>query len=1570
MTEDTPLLEFDAKDAAEAAPFLEDVVSRANTALSPKDAARLAIQGTLAMKHYAPDAVIDGGPEADQVFNSIVGRDYGGEDFRAQVGNSKVGAQNKQFEDMLFRAIDGGDTPTATAMVEALKTPPKVDKFALEKGAVNQLQNDGLKDDTQTEVTALSPPEQDDAVNEFHAKQAILQNMLAKYSDRFEDATLAEKVLSWAAFMVPLNVVESEVDILKGGQKVLTGQSISEQKRTLWALPMDQFEASIETWMDEMEKSGVVSGKNDLLNMIAVTNMLEFDPTYENQHTALSFLEASGLAGIGKVAKAQNLVKLYNAMKNPLQFMKGLNRTGAAEEALKAMYVSKSKATDAQVLRSSSAMEAAIRADNVTDIVLPSTVSRNPDPGVGMAGDVMLMDDIQKQAIADVTSNLGVSRMSPEEAQAAFEAAKKDVTDIFRNSHIADVKNLGEDPKTGLWNMEISLGKAKGTGGYATEQAATQGAAKRGLQGYGVKVEQDTSGQWFVKVKQPIPEKGWLSPIDESAIGTSSTIVANVLNPLSWLPKVFAEKSLVSAFKSDRVNKTVVTLFNKNIRTLSATEDQALQQVLRYGETASESGKGKWFDYDELTDVYLRQHGRYPSKKERIAYNSFKNLNDLDYELLNTAEYVKHARLGYQQVQNSKLGINQKGKLMSRLPEDSATSIFNVSGNEYFVRHGNEMSDARLMELIEKEGYRIVMLKEPVLIGQNDFPIKVLIGKPKDLQMGALDPIQVPYMPGGHRGYKGKLFAKQARIEEKSFNGKTYNIKHDPVTHSVFESRKDALKYQKDFEEARKAVLDYKKLPEGSDPTSVNEALRKISIQNIEEWNTLAKEGAVVENYPLEILDDRVSPSAYTEALGDLLDVSNPAEIMGSEATWLMQRNKGYLGRKGDRMVLPDGTQAPVLSPFEMQQKAVRHAIEMGTWGSYKVEAIERWVEGAKRAGIIDPQLLTVGRDPYMIFDKAAYVDNRSEVAQKFEATRVALRRMLGQKTRLDHEIETKHRGLADMVEKMTGGKVTYTQSLEVSQKNWLGASKGLVFDAYLGLASPGQLFVQATSAVGLAAMKKNPAYLGKGLALQWGRLVHPDNVDKIAAMAKVHGMQPAEFKAMLKAFNDSGFGDVEYTSAMLEGATPGLSSIEEGMNAAQPGVLKNLGKEFGKGFNNIRRGGRYFFYAANRFNRSTAFSIAWDEFRTNFPNIDPSSTAGMGKIMDRASALDMDMNKATATALQKGVLGNMTQFNQYSQNLLTNVIGDLPGMGGKSRWSKEDRRRYAIGQMVMWGSASVPAGQATMNAILEHYEDKTGIKVPQTVRKGLQTGVVDAAVYALTDGEMDTAFGARVGPGTGWQRYYGDVMTEKPLMETIAGPSGEFGHRLVDTVIKDVAFLTNSAVSGELNPSRTFSALMDLAKLTKTGSDIATAKLIYEKGILLSRTGKVQDHVSKLQALAQMLGLPSGTVNDASIMYKRVTDQKEHIKGLADLITKNMRTALINSEDQGLAAEMNARNEALYAFEDPNVKYEVQKMVAKNLQQSTMYQSMTESDIKMNGETPINRALGERMENKYEEQQ
>lgn len=1051
----------------------------------------------------------------------------------------------------------------------------------------------------------------------------------------------------------------------------------------------------------------------------------------------------------------------------------------------------------------------------------------------------------------------------------------------------------------GVIQLHFHLGKKAGSGGYMNQKVAELAAVRRGFSLRDVSVIESNS-QWFIRLTHNVPETGVAHPVLEAPdMPNVNTFTQWWKNPQNSIPSMMNDARLTSTLERGNIESNVYQPLQSVIDKMSSSQVRRVTNIITQGQA-----ERKWYNLDEFVVKYENQHKRLPTDKEIAGYYAFKEMNDANESLLSNYLYVDNVRKGYVtgSVTNppTKFSLPHQNMRQIDKPDMAKTIIYDVE-NDTFSHPGTTLTDAARHEELktryESGNYRVFELQQHVM--RDGDPVKYVMVHKRSSTIGPLEHRQRRYTPGGVAENRDKWMVKQS--VRGAFKGTDTTYALDPLVHISDRLFTRATEWAKPMEEARLAFNGEGKYAAAT-ALERRAVVESSGVESWEKWEQLVKNGGIRSDTPFEVLWDRQLPSDMDRLRADTHDWT-PKDTSGA-SQYFLSNGDYYWQTPKEKLLDSQGAATRVLDPMKSVSRAANNAMSTTAFADYNRKVIEEWARVADP--FIEERSIGFNHDPYNVFFNGdfntALLDKNHKLYGQLEGQRLIHRRFLNMKTEKMSLRDLANRKIIAMVEgKGKLGDKIATVVYDMRSKNPVDAIQGFVFDSYLGFYDPGQFFVQAQTA--LAAITVHPLHGAKSSAMLLPMthmlLNYSDSLlDMYAKSLKfIHGLPVDEFKAMVKNLRASGWMKVQGSLLQLDHLTNRVG-----------------GSTLGRGYSTLRQGGRYLFNAAERFNRLTAYQIAWNVAKKESPELHFSTAEFHSKVRMLTDDLTMNMTFASKAGWQKGLAGVPTKFMAYQAHMLENLLPKT--FGGNPRLSGMQKTRLGVGQLLLYGTGGAGALNLT-NYIMDSYETATGSKITPEMHRKVTKGFMDTLInswsggpgfwgdhdMAKNPGVLETDASQRIGVGAGiaqWMQKMssGDLAS---ALDVLGGPTGTEGTNMARAISRMAQYFRSEQVTKltsedwKLLSYDMFSSLKGVSRATK-------AYTIWKAGYLTDpKTGAPFVEAGEMDHWAAFLGIPLSKETEYWSDVNMLNTRKDIVRDYANQLVYRRRQAFKALEEEGV---------------------------------------------------------------------
>jgi hypothetical protein len=532
---------------------------------------------------------------------------------------------------------------------------------------------------------------------------------------------------------------------------------------------------------------------------------------------------------------------------------------------------------------------------------------------------------------------------------------------------------------------------------------------------------------------------------------------------------------------------------------------------------------------------------------------------------------------------------------------------------------------------------------------------------------------------------------------------------------------------------------------------------------------------------------------------------------------------------RGDNVLMGYGGQkVPTIDPFEAIQRSTMSSVARQTEMAYETRSILRLFRTALEKELIPDENIALIRN-MSLRQKANNMKilTSSEEGRKLEIERKKIIVRLEKQRMFDNAYHRAKDGLAnalwDKGWKKTAGKIDALSADPVA------GTRGIVFDAYLGLGAIDQFYVQASQIINVMAMAdKALGVQAAGLAPYFRKTLMNGHQGPTEAMARLSsgflGIKPEQFLAMIDTFKKSGKSYVNASVADL-GEDSG-------------------GKVF---FDKVRKVGRIPYSEGELMSRITAHIASSLEYLKKYgPEANLSSQHAQRWTMHQSDLLTNGMSSTSRHPMEQ-IPG--FQFMSYTMRMAEWYFAGIAG--GKRVLSTKQKFRLATFQLGMFGSAAVPG----LSLVIDEYNRNYNVNMSEADFYQLRFGLIDNVIRYATG--VETELGRRLAWGEGLFQTITDLQ-DKPIGEALMGPSAAFGGTVLDSVVRlqnNLKYVGTSTLPKDI---------VNVFRSIKSVNMAYNAWMAFRHEIYRSRKGDVLlDDVSTGEAIALALGVPLHRINE-----------------------------------------------------------------------------------------------------------
>lgn len=864
--------------------------------------------------------------------------------------------------------------------------------------------------------------------------------------------------------------------------------------------------------------------------------------------------------------------------------------------------------------------------------------------------------------------------------------------------------NVTKEPISNTHFIDVNFGNGKGTL-FTSPQEAIQWANWNGLKG---SITEQQGVGFYLTVTKPINETDDVvrAGLIETTLNSPDGFLRSFL---SWLRTPEDTMSLSERANRKSVTygpSNLLKLAQEEAREISQLMRGSRFGRLEYtdnaGNTIKISKKQAWNDWErvvraarnledpavpgqkgyffknpaELDAFYLLHLKRLPTMPETEAYFAYKRFNEMDRILRNIAVYRNKTRVGSENHQV--LGLDKDGNMIGAKPFDGVIRKDLPGGKDTILVVDGYASEAKPWHLGSIPPKTLEKLKKDIKEGRlkvieifdpearpfsgfgnvTDERIRYVVTN--NVQTKPLSWDQVPRRGGGHFEYEYDNYIKQARIRVERL-GKSVRHWYEGDTVVMPVSLRSmgadvATKLNEARELLRKGDVDGAK-------TSLQTNLPAIEWKEFEGW---FKPGRDPEGNKIPPRLDLREPFQVISKNKNIVDTDKEAlearypktfENGTKEGSLARQYQVGYTAPRDayELMTLNDvGSRgnplykyepAKLVDPIPAMHKALGKIVNSLYMDDYKISAVERWLQEAKR--YLKAEDTEIKYAPFWHFNnvdwKAGARSENPDIIAKLEAKRFQIQQLVGTPSTTDAFLHAMSQKIADSMYTNLGPKGMIVEPAWMLSKlrDPVKFFRTVTYHTAIGLFSVPQLLTQMQTHFTIQAIA-GPRYAVPGASA--AQMYHFASINKNPAILKaiddkisaIHlpgtaYWRPGEFTEATNLMERSGFHNVGGEYVNLD-------------NALTPKAVTN-------GWDEFLDAGTFFFKQGEKNVRYAAFYTAYKEFRAKNPT-GRITDADRQFILDRADLLNINMSRASASVLNSGALSLTTQFLTYQIRL------------------------------------------------------------------------------------------------------------------------------------------------------------------------------------------------------------------------------------------------------------------------------------------------------------------------------
>ncbi|MGD9682611.1 MAG: hypothetical protein AB7W16_15595 [Candidatus Obscuribacterales bacterium] len=1322
----------------------------------------------------------------------------------------------------------------------------------------NEILDDAMAENPEAAMEVLSRAE----VAAFKSNYA--QTALDSVAKEAEDRSFFSKVWDFSERIVPFvewyqKHGQIESDFVSS---ILPGSNLVEQYAYLWGLSdPTEFQTTFDTVVADLRSRNLDVAQSWIEGFFSYGNS---DQAFDN---LFAIADVAGLAPVKTLAGAMKGV-IRGAVKNPTRLQSVTAEIGKNAEAATAQVVG-----DIQVGSLFGDIPKAKDLENSIPSIAQPDKLLSGSQNVPQAAYLRLKDslyqraDLARRFLTDVNQ---VDRLSPEELLKYKDILLREYTQINPNisKNIIDVSIDDAADLGNVYNAKIIFGKRDGTLFESEKQARLY--FSRHIGGSDFTVEQVGEG-FRVVVKKAVDE----TKLGEISLETLQQTPENIASTFGGLVRsadylvsnqnVLARSVVTTS--TERLN-ILMTEMAQPLNALSKKEWAELEDIM-----VTNRQKIQYHEnYGQFEDAFFDRFKKLPTEKQADAYFTYVQINDLDLTVRDLDWYKQKARLGLQDITLKIDGedVPFEGKIVESLPAGSSDyfSVSVVDGGKAGKAVPSRFLSEKHFEQFRKlkdQGYKIIQVADQGLkLGEQYVGFVIT----KDFKAKRVGVKNVDRKAGGHKVYKYPYYIKQGKI---TGDGEVRRYRGD-TSFFNFRSEKEAREFLPVLEQARQMILR-------KDPKATQFIRDNLPIP-VKEFMADIKQGKIDLTVPFAVTrrgSRTIDTGAYS-GMKDVVDASKNEHNLSGQITgrYAGERSEVDLATiQSEAGVRFESAGAQLLSPMESLKISVGDMISVRGMNDYTVMTNENfWREFGDILDTTEAEFRASGTS----FLENPVFRRGADQFRQLQAKNVsrAFRQLQNRPTVVDRALEAfKEKTLSSVMPKFGPRGQQWLEKKMLNRAKSPGQYlRSAAFDFKLGMFNVQQLFVQANSAVNIAAiagmdgLRSLSVYPMARAALWTNRR---DIIEGIGdSVAKTGLMTKDEFVEALDSYKKSGFNDIGGDMAYLD-------------DVSTPEMRKGKMKQ---GLGTFLKWGRTPFQEGERAVRLAAYMTAYVERKKLVPRMTRRDEAA---ILLRAKNLTGNMTRESNTAWQKGYAAVFTQFFGYQARIMEQMLG--------KKLTSAERIRLFTGYSAVYGvptALGASAGFLPMREIAMEYLMGQGVDVNDPALEPFLDGFVSAGYEYVMGNDKELSIAGRYGPG-GIPTFYDLWRGDKTVSETFLGASGSI---IGQTYLDAVPFLKgmwSEFMDGEggyhnltkddfLAPLRNITTVDSAAKLYN----------VWNFGVWASKNeANIIEMDLPDAVMAVLTGLQPAEIEDAFTAQRATENFKERIKSLQKDFVKEYRQAM-----------------------------------------------------------------------------
>lgn len=568
------------------------------------------------------------------------------------------------------------------------------------------------------------------------------------------------------------------------------------------------------------------------------------------------------------------------------------------------------------------------------------------------------------------------------------------------------------------------------------------------------------------------------------------------------------------------------------------------------------------------------------------------------------------------------------------------------------------------------------------------------------------------------------------------------------------------------------------------------------------------------------------------------------------------------------------GQKVPTIAPFEAISRSLMSSVAKQTDMAYETRSIMRLFRTALEKNLLPRDNIALIRN-MSLRQKARNMKIATGTVEgkKLELERKKILSRLEKQRFFDNSYHKARESLANIL--WDKGWKKASEKIDSLSADPVAGTRGIVFDAYLGLGAIDQFYVQGSQIINIVAMADKTIGVQAASLYPYFRKTlmngHKAPTEEMAKLSSgILGVTPEQFVSMIETFKKSGKGYVNASVADL------------GEDSA--------GKVFAR---KAREKLRIAYTEGELSARITAHIAASMEYVKKFgPTADLNAQHATRWVTHRSDVLTNGMTSTSRHPLEQLP---MMQFMSYSMRMAEWYMSGM--LGGKGVLDTKKKAKLFTFQLGMYGAAAIPGG----GYLLDKYNREYGVDLKEDDFYQLRYGLIDNLIRYTTG--VETELGRRLAWGEGLFDVLSNLQ-EKSALETAAGPAYTLGSTVLDRVNQMIFNIRMGQTSlGALGGD-----VLDVFRSIKSVNMAHNAFDAFRYEAINARSGdQLAKNLPTGEAVAIALGVPLHKVNELWREAAFAKQDQEWYRSMAKRVSSLYREWYDERERNGAGTDREA---------------------------------------------------------------